>query len=107
MAEFIERDLLIKRMKGFCGANCGGRTSDDPFCHSCAMNDAINMTEDQTAADVRSVIHGQWIGESDGYADGFPVYETWCCSNCDFPIDDQEKEDFDFCPNCGADMRAE
>ena len=27
--------------------------------------------------------HAHWVGiEFDGYADGFPVYDTWECSNC-------------------------
>lgn len=50
---------------------------------------------------------GEWIGEADGYADGEFVYDTWYCSNCDYAIDDDEPPTWNFCPNCGADMRGE
>ena len=38
--------------------------------------------------------------ESDGYADGEPVYDTWICPNCGehYEVD---YDDYDFCPNCG------
>ena len=35
------------------------------------------------AADISEARHGRWIGiEYDGYADGFPVYDLWECSEC-------------------------
>lgn len=50
---------------------------------------------------------GHWIGEGDGYADGFMVYDVWRCSECDYCIDDGT-DDPDllprFCPECGAEM---
>lgn len=45
---------------------------------------------------------GEWIGiEYDGYADGFPVWELWECSECGI----ETKEETPFCAYCGADMR--
>lgn len=52
---------------------------------------------------------GRWLGlEYDGYADGYPVYDLWGCSECggeycgeDVPVE------YMYCPNCGADMRGE
>lgn len=50
---------------------------------------------------------GRWIGtEYDGYADGNPVYYEWKCSACGCVIEDDEPT-WNFCPNCGADMRSE
>ena len=51
---------------------------------------------------------GEWIGEADGYADGELVYDMWSCGCCGkyFPEWD-EKPDWNFCPNCGADMMEE
>ncbi len=50
---------------------------------------------------------GEWIGtEFDGYADGNPVYYEWKCSCCGAIIEDEEPT-WNFCPNCGADMRGE
>ena len=48
---------------------------------------------------------GEWIGEADGYYNGELIYDTWYCSNCDYVVDDEEPPTWNFCPNCGADMR--
>lgn len=48
---------------------------------------------------------GQWIGEADEYADGYPVYDIWSCSCCGKYFDEwDEKPDWNFCPHCGARM---
>ena len=47
---------------------------------------------------------GRWIGEGDGYADGNIVLDMWYCSNCDYCYEDDEKPDWNYCPNCGAKM---
>ena len=50
--------------------------------------------------------HGEWIGESDGYADGYPVYDIWSCSECGEYFDEWDEEPiWNFCPNCGAKMK--
>lgn len=50
-------------------------------------------------------MRGRWVGiDFDGYADGNPVYYTWKCSVCNCLVEDEEPT-WDFCPNCGADMR--
>lgn len=38
--------------------------------------------------------------EGDGYADGYLVYDTWICPNCEkhYEID---YDNYDYCPNCG------
>ena len=38
--------------------------------------------------------------ESDGYADGEPVYDTWICQNCGAKYE-VDYDDYDFCPECG------
>lgn len=58
-------------------------------------------------ADTTHVVHGQWIGEGDGYADGGLVYDIWHCSECNYCIDDGTDDPEllpRFCPNCGAKM---
>ena len=48
---------------------------------------------------------GKWVGtEFDGYADGNPVYCEWKCSACGCVVEDEEPA-WNYCPNCGADMR--
>ena len=58
-------------------------------------------------ADVRPVVRGRWIGgETSADADGFPVYDTFICPMCGAEWDAEEADiAFNFCPNCGADMR--
>ena len=73
-----------------------------------ALREALNRTP---AADVRPVVHGNWIETSEpaGWAD---VYCA-CCSVCgeSFILGEHEfddlKHDFQICPACGADMRGE
>ena len=38
--------------------------------------------------------------ESNGYADGYPVYDTWICPRCghNYEVDSDK---FDYCPKCG------
>lgn len=63
-----------------------------------------------TAVEVAPVVHGQWIGEADGYADGELVYDVWNCSKCDYCIDDGTDNPEllpNYCPNCGAKMGGE
>lgn len=54
-----------------------------------------------------SVVHGHWIGEADGYADGELVYDVWYCSECNFCIDEGIDDPGllpSYCENCGAKM---
>ena len=55
-----------------------------------------DLLEIQPSADVRENIHGEWIDYDDDYG-------SLACSICnkDAPYDIP----WDFCPNCGADMR--
>lgn len=64
--------------------------------------------EDIPAADVRPVVRGKWIefpaalAYKDAYCDTHIV-----CSACEavFDIMDNCTETFNYCPNCGAEMR--
>lgn len=38
--------------------------------------------------------------ESDGYADGYPVYDTWICPRCGEHYE-TEVDKYDYCPHCG------
>ena len=55
--------------------------------------------------DVAPVVHASWVGAYyDGYADGYPVYEEYECSNCRYSIETDEKPTYAYCPCCGAKM---
>ena len=59
------------------------------------------------AADVRPVVRGHWIGTKEAEDMGDIMKEFTCsvCGCCEW--DCTESESFNFCPKCGADMRAE
>lgn len=55
--------------------------------------------------EVAPVVHGEWVGTADGYADGELVYDMWECSECGYDADGaDEKPSWNCCPNCGAKM---
>ena len=61
----------------------------------------------QPTVDAQPVRHGKFIGTGyDGYADGCPVYYEWKCSECGCIFEGDEPT-YNYCPNCGADMRGE
>ena len=67
---------------------------------------AYDALDKLPAADVRPVVKAEWYGEADGYADGELVYDMWSCPICGKRFEEwEEKPDWNFCPNCGADMR--
>lgn len=51
---------------------------------------------------------GKWVPiEYDSYADGYPVYDKWECSNCGHEHNGEEDTLTAFCPDCGFDMMGE
>lgn len=60
------------------------------------------MVDDLPDADVAEVIHGEWI-----YVDGDIGYNVYRCSKCGKVISLDEKEIYNYCPNCGAKMDGE
>ena len=87
MGEYIKREKLPqKKERGFI--------LDDDF--SAGWNACLNNIKDIPAADVRPVVRGKWIWR------GFNIK----CPFCEFePQFDSTEPLYNFCPNCGADMR--
>ena len=63
-----------------------------------------------STADVRENVRGEWI-EFDSDEDKYDIIKCSCCKHI-FTVDSYHwtdigfvKDDFNFCPNCGADMR--
>lgn len=93
--DLIDRQEAIKAIKEY-------RYTDRFF-----PSYAVSALKELPSADAEPVRHGRWIGISDGYADGYPVYDEWECSECGVVFED-EFEDveprYKYCPNCGAKM---
>ena len=68
---------------------------------------AFGLVLDIPAADVRSAVRGHWITEEEAEEKGDYSLRDACsvCGHCDW--DCTESASFNFCPNCGADMRGE
>ena len=66
----------------------------------------IQMLEELPSAEPERK-KGNFIGtEYDEYADDETVYYEWKCSECGCVFEDDEPT-YNFCPNCGSDMRGE
>lgn len=87
MAEYIEREILLK--KNFYSENCN---SEENRWNDYAIKDIIRHIP---AADVAPVKHGHWI----------QIDKNKCeCSNCGIIvlIAVYPHGDKNYCPNCGA-----
>ena len=87
MAEYIEREALLKRLNFsplFSNILDGGY-----FIKS----GVLDLVERQPKADVVGVRHGYWISGWDTV-----------CSVCKIDVDVYGVERFNYCPNCGAKM---
>lgn len=69
-----------------------------------AFIEAKLTLDSMPTVDAVPVRHGMFIGtEYDGYADGYPVYYEWKCSECGCIFEDEEPT-YKYCPNCGCRM---
>ena len=55
MAQYINREKLLKRMEGYCKANCCCKPYEDALCPSCGLGDAIYMVEEQRIVNSRNM----------------------------------------------------
>ena len=91
MARYIDADKLEK--EGWMLH----RTYQKDLRTSCYEAKCIS---DVPSADVRENVHGNWVGIDD------EPCETFECDKCGFVLDDWiQGALYNFCPNCGADMR--
>ncbi len=103
--DYISREAAFKALRK---RQCEGCPAFPRFCEACKTTGDKQEIKNIPAADVRPVVRGHYVGDYDGYADGAPVYDIWSCSVCGCFFEDwDEKPTYNYCPNCGADMREE
>lgn len=90
MAKYIDRDKLI--MEGWSLQRTYRKDATTMVCE-------MKKPEDFHATDVRPVVRGKWIRPT--RAQNSMLDE---CSVCGFPTGSFT---FNYCPNCGADMRGD
>ena len=94
MARYIDADMLKELIDGGYDIDF----SETPETKA----ELLNMIDYQDTADVRENVHGNWVGIDDDPC------ETFECDRCGFVLEDWILGAFyNFCPNCGADMRGE
>ena len=96
MAEYIDRDALMLRIKEIHCAECD--SYNGVRCKACWVDDTLDYIDSEPAADVEPVRHGRWI-EKEKYTFGI-MYD---CSLCENRILDNGHP-WNYCPNCGAKM---
>ena len=124
MAEYIERDALMLRIKEIHCAECD--SYNGVRCRACWVDDTLDYIDSEPAADVAPVRHGRWLLQANNERTNYRWNVTAECSECC----DEEKEIWggffpnvpdwlardvalesaksvklsNYCPNCGAKM---
>ena len=98
MAEYIEREALIRRIKEIHCAECD--SYHGVRCRACWVDDTLDYIDSEPASDVAPVRHGLWVS--------VPHKLARVCSVCNrdepYKFADIDAEVYDYCPNCGAKM---
>lgn len=104
MAEYIERESLLKDIKQYAHARIDNDAIDKMgFQFVEDMVSILRIVEIKSAADVVEVKHGEWIWEETmSLVDPAPI--ILCCSVCGGCHDVSEY--FRYCPHCGAKMKS-
>ena len=96
MAEYIEREALMRRIKEIHCAECD--SYHGVRCRACWVDDNLDYIDSEPAADVVPVRHGRWECCNDYHGDSILV-----CSECGRVC---HEEDAPYC-YCGAKMDLE
>ena len=84
----------------FC-EKCNNVLCDAPLTNTDCF--IMYMLDNTPTIEAEPVRHGRWVPLSyDGYADGYPVYDEWECSECHFACEGEGEPPLNYCPNCGA-----
>ena len=98
MAEYIEREALMRRIKEIHCAECD--SYHGVRCRACWVDDTLDYIDSEPAADVTPVRHGRWVS--------VPHKLARICSVCNrdepYKFADIDADVYDYCPNCGAKM---
>ena len=104
MAEYIEREALMRRIKEIHCAECD--SYHGVRCRACWVDDTLDYIDSEPAADVTPVQHGRWITTS---GEVFPGSSQFLCyshkhEECGFQYVGLNENEYDHCPKCGAKM---
>ena len=100
MAEYIEREAVYNTLKAMYCDEC-----TDEKCQMCEYAYIMFVLDNLPIADVQPVKRGRWIAEN---RDNRGYTDCYTCSHCEsyvYTYTLMKDCEFDYCPNCGADMR--
>lgn len=114
---YLEREAVINQTRDLYEYEYPTASGDfDEYVTRLLPNALLNMKP----SDVKPVVRGEWVHRKVRHSlpwDCPPYYgeeydreshscleDEWHCSNCDYETDDIDREWWNFCPNCGADM---
>lgn len=102
MSNYIERESVLRYQDELepCLCRSIGQDSIELFTAT-RDSDLINYIQSIPAADVRPVVRGKWSTVYDDFMKS--NYDTCSCCGKEY----FGANGFNFCPNCGADMREE
>lgn len=95
MARYIDADALLKHARKMSGADWGGEFWDEAVLTSDIKN--------APTIEARPVVRGEWEPRKDVI--GFVRCSV--CHDCNIYDDWPDGKKWNFCPNCGADMRGD
>ena len=98
MAEYIEREALMRRIKEIHCAECD--SYHGVRCRACWVDDTLDYIDSEPAAYVAPVVHGRWNPTQSPF-----MNECVDCSICGYRT--CWGINHKFCPNCGAKMELE
>ena len=98
MAEYIEREAAKDAMTSKFNEDVEMYGVEIPECFD--SETANNILDALPAADVKEVVHGEWLPIIDANEDGSPYQSGVYCSECGHC----DVSEYNFCPNCGAKM---
>ena len=111
MAEYIEREALLNRLKTKVKRITPIEKSRDMFYHDSGVNGALTRAmleaENAPAADVVPVVRGRWeVHPKDTHA-SLKHLEKLRCTHCWHFFYHDCGDSKNYCPNCGARMEGE
>lgn len=118
MAEYIEKESLLKNFCGFDLTECVkyGNRSKDQACKSydtLMMYEIADEIENAPSADVAPVVHGKWVYNKNATDWGIGGYVCSECQNknnnlpCNRVKSVRMFSGAKYCPECGAKMDVE
>ena len=106
MDDLIRKSALIKRIRDYAD-EVGCVRGEYELANGILK--AISVVEDAPTVDVVPVVHAEWIKKSMGMRKDINTGKYIEKFSCDCPIcgyhTGNQGARFNFCPNCGADMR--